>query len=83
MKLNKNKEINSESDGYLTGKLLVANPFLQDGQFTQSVIYVCGHDSNGAIGLIINKPIPDLTFKKLLIQLEIPKKCLGLKCLWM
>jgi len=71
MKLNKSKEDNSKSDGYLTGKLLVANPFLDDGQLTRSVIYVCGHDAHGAIGLIVNKPASDLTLKKLLIQLEI------------
>ena len=58
-------------DGYLTGKLLVAMPFLQEAQFVHSVIYVCGHDDQGAIGLIINKHIPNLTFKDLITQLHL------------
>ncbi len=59
------------SEGYLTGKLLVAMPFLENNQFSYSVIFVCGHDSQGAIGLVINKILPDLTFKELLSQLNI------------
>lgn len=46
-------------------------PFLQDVQFAHSVIYVCGHDAHGAIGLIINKHIPNLNFKDLLTQLHL------------
>ncbi len=58
-------------DGYLTGKLLVAMPFLQETQLIQSVIYICGHDNQGAIGLMINKHIPNLTFKDLITQLHL------------
>lgn len=56
---------------FLTGKLLVATPFLQESKFTHSVIYICGHDDQGAIGLIINKYIPNLNFKGLLDQLHL------------
>ncbi len=71
MKLEQKKTDKSRVDGYLTGKLLIANPFLEDVNFMQSVIYVCGHDSQGAIGLVINKPISDLTIKGLFTQLGI------------
>lgn len=71
MKLEQGKTDKSKVDGYLTGKLLVANPFLQDSSFVHSVVYVCGHDAHGAIGLAINKPITDLTAKGLFTQLGI------------
>jgi putative transcriptional regulator len=41
----------------LTGKLLVASPALQDGNFAWSVVYLCAHSDQGAFGLIINRPI--------------------------
>lgn len=72
MRLERHKTGHSSSlEGYLTGKLLVAMPFLEDDRFSYSVIFVCGHDSKGAIGLVINKILPDLTFKELLKQLNI------------
>lgn len=57
--------------GYLTGKLLVATPYLQEQRFHHSVIYVCGHDESGAMGLIVNKPLVSVSFKDLLDQIKI------------
>ncbi len=72
MRLERSKVENEGTpEGYLTGKLLVSMPFLEDSRFSYSVIFVCGHDSQGAIGLVINKILPDLTFKDLLNQLNI------------
>lgn len=59
------------TQGYLTGQILVSTPFMLDARFYQSVIYVCGHDENGAMGFIINKPLPSLMFTDLLDQLGI------------
>lgn len=56
---------------FLTGKLIIAMPFLEDQHFTQAVIYVCGHDQTGAMGLIINKPLSSVSFKDLLEQMSI------------
>ncbi|TMA11861.1 MAG: YqgE/AlgH family protein [Deltaproteobacteria bacterium] len=42
---------------YLTGQLLVATPEMSDPRFFQAVIYMVRHDKNGAMGLVINKPI--------------------------
>lgn len=63
------KEIHTE--GYLTGKLLVATPQIQDLRYSHAVIYICGHDKNGAMGLVVNRLIDSLTFKDLLEQLEV------------
>jgi putative transcriptional regulator len=57
----------------LSGKLLVAMPGMGDPRFEHSVILVCAHSAEGAMGLIVNKPVPDLSFKNLLDQLNIPR----------
>ena len=56
---------------HLDGKLLVAMPSMGDPRFDHSVIYVCAHSEDGAMGLIVNKPAPDLDFTELLEQLGI------------
>ena len=56
----------------LTGQLLIAMPGMGDPRFARSVIYVCAHSDDGAMGLIVNKPAPDVRFADLLAQLEIP-----------
>ncbi len=55
----------------LTGKLLIAMPGMGDPQFERSVIFMCAHSSQGAMGLIVNKPAPDISFRGLLDQLGI------------
>lgn len=54
----------------LTGKLLIAMPGMGDPRFDHSVIYLCSHSDDGAMGLIVNKPA-DLRIKALLSQLNI------------
>ncbi len=56
---------------YLTGQLLVAMPGLSDPRFAKSVIYMCAHNAEGAMGLVLNKQIESLTFPDLLTQLGI------------
>ena len=55
----------------LTGKLLIAMPGMGDLRFEHSVVFVCSHTKNGAMGLILNKPAKDVNFTDLLSQLEI------------
>jgi len=57
--------------GYLTGQLIIAMPKMSDPRFSKTVIYMCAHNSEGAMGLIINKLVDELTFSDLLKQLEI------------
>ena len=63
-----------ESEGYLTGQLLVAMPSMHDSRFAQTVIYMCVHSAEcaeGAMGLVVNRLVNELTFPQLLQQLEI------------
>jgi len=55
---------------HLDGKLLIAMPAMGDTRFERAVIYMCAHSDDGAMGLIVNKPAPDLRFSDLLEQLE-------------
>ncbi len=55
----------------LSGKLLIAMPGMGDPRFDHSVIYICAHSEEGAMGLIINQPAADLAFGDLLEQLDI------------
>lgn len=58
-------------DPYLTGQLLIAMPGIGDPRFDQTVIYLCAHSEDGAMGLVINREFDDLTFPDLLEQLNI------------
>lgn len=55
----------------LLNHFLIAMPSLSDPLFERSVVYVCEHNENGAMGLIDNKPIEDISVEGVLDQLEI------------
>ena len=55
----------------LSGKLLIAMPGMGDPRFDHSVVFLCAHSGDGAMGLIVNKPRPELTLADLLKQLKI------------
>jgi len=54
----------------LTNQFLIAMPGMGDGTFAGAVIYMCEHTENGALGLVINKPI-DITLKNLFEKVEL------------
>jgi putative transcriptional regulator len=56
---------------YLDGQLLIAMPGMSDPRFERSVIYVCAHSEQGAMGIIINKTTPMMSFGELLSQLDL------------
>jgi putative transcriptional regulator len=58
-------------DGYLTGQLLIAMPNMRDPRFARTVIFVCAHNADGAMGLVVNRLVGSVTFPDLLEQLEI------------
>lgn len=60
-----------EGGAYLTGQLLVAMPGIGDERFDKTVIYLCAHSDEGAMGLVVNREIDSLTFPDLLEQLNI------------
>src|SRR4029450_13002566 len=57
--------------GYLDGQLLIAMPAMGDPRFARSVIYLCAHSADGAMGIIINQRAPNISFTELLEQLNI------------
>src|SRR5579864_8990878 len=63
-----------QGESFLEGKLLIALPGMVDDRFAQTVIYMCAHSAKGAMGIVINKPIPGLSFAEVLKQLEIETK---------
>jgi putative transcriptional regulator len=60
-----------DTSTYLTGSLLISMPQMRDDRFTRSVVYICAHTSDGAMGLIINKIVESVSFPELLDQLNI------------
>lgn len=63
--------IQLDNDGYLTGHLLVAMPGIGDERFERSVLYLCAHSPEGAMGLMVNKLAEEIDFDELLEQLGV------------
>src|SRR3954468_1215014 len=57
--------------GYLDGQMLIAMPAMNDERFTRSLIYVCAHSSEGAMGIVVNQRAGNIKFPDLLVQLEV------------
>ncbi len=57
--------------GFLDGQMLVAMPGMTDERFARSVIYLCAHSEEGAMGIVINRPASKVRFPDLLVQLEV------------
>lgn len=66
-----NEETAREPDS-LAGKILIAMPGMEDKRFARSLVYLCAHSSDGAMGIILNQPAPSASsFAELLVQLDI------------
>ena len=59
------------SDFNLTHNFLVAMPSLQEGVFAGTLTYICEHNENGALGIVVNRPI-SLTLAAMFDQMSIP-----------
>ena len=66
-----NENPKSDDAPYLDGQLLVAMPSMPDERFARTVIYMCAHSEEGAMGLVINKKSKSVTFPELLVQLKV------------
>ena len=53
------------------GQFLIAMPSLRDGPFARSVVYMCAHREDGAMGIVINQRADEIEFARLLVQLDI------------
>ncbi|WP_188911428.1 YqgE/AlgH family protein [Aureimonas endophytica] len=63
----------ADESGSLEGHFLIAMPGMADERFARSVVYLCAHSANGAMGFIVNKAQP-ISFANLLAQLDIVKE---------
>jgi putative transcriptional regulator len=57
--------------GFLDGQMLIASPSMQDERFARSLIYVCAHSSEGAMGIVVNRPAANVRFPDLLVKLNV------------
>jgi putative transcriptional regulator len=56
----------------LQGSFLISTSKMPDPRFREKLIYMCGHTEEGAIGLVVNNPLPDITLDEILINANIP-----------
>ena len=64
-------EPENAENNYLSGQMLIAMPGMTDPRFEKSVIYICAHNEDGAMGLVVNRLIESMTFPEMLKQLDI------------
>jgi putative transcriptional regulator len=64
-------KVRTRPEGFLDGQLLIAMPSMADKRFARSVVYVCAHSGDGAMGIVINKLASEVSFRDLLVQLDI------------
>lgn len=67
----------NELSQYFAGHLLVAMPHMQDPRFKEAIIFMCGHDEQGAMGIVINKLIEAVSLEDLLEQLGLDPELPG------
>ena len=65
------KRIDPPPPTSLEGQFLIAMPSLREGPFARSVVYICAHREDGAMGLVINQKAEAIEFADLLVQLDI------------
>jgi len=61
----------STARGFLDGQMLIASPAMQDERFARSLIYMCAHSSEGAMGIVVNRPAANIRFPDLLVKLNV------------
>lgn len=71
LKSSQTKTADSPAQGYLDGQLLIAMPVMEDERFARTVIYICAHSAEGAMGIVVNRPAGSIDFPGLLKQLDI------------
>ena len=57
--------------GFLDGQMLIAMPAMSDERFSRTVVYICAHSSEGAMGIVVNQAASNVTFPDLLVQLDV------------
>ncbi|MEM6615299.1 MAG: YqgE/AlgH family protein [Pseudomonadota bacterium] len=60
-----------EQGRFLDGNLLIAMPGMADPRFARTLVYICAHSSDGAMGLVVNQLAEKMSFRQLISQLDI------------
>jgi putative transcriptional regulator len=71
MRLKKKSTKSDKTRGYLDGQMLIAMPAMGDERFERSLIYICAHSDEGAMGIVVNQVAGNINFPDLLVQLEV------------
>src|SRR6201984_3228235 len=71
MKLPRATSGKNRGRGDLDGQMLIAMPAMLDDRFSRSLIYICAHSSEGAMGIVVNHPAPNINFSDLLVKLNV------------
>jgi putative transcriptional regulator len=51
--------------------MLIAMPAMMDERFARSLVYICAHSAEGAMGIVVNHPAPNINFPDLLVKLDV------------
>jgi putative transcriptional regulator len=62
MKISRRSNEEPTARGYLDGQMLIAMPAMSDERFARTVIYVCAHSTEGAMGIVVNQPAQNIKF---------------------
>lgn len=65
------KTMTKDDRPYLDGQMLIAMPNIGDPRFERSLIYICAHTDQGAMGIVVNKAAEDISFPDLLERLNV------------
>lgn len=65
------KSLQAQPNGWLAGQMLIAMPSMPDPRFARTVVLVCSHGPEGAMGLVVNRLFGEINFQGLLKQLKI------------
>jgi putative transcriptional regulator len=71
MRLGDKRKKSDKGRGYLDGQMLIAMPVMNDERFERTLIYVCAHSDEGAMGIVVNQVAGNINFPDLLVQLEV------------
>ena len=64
-------DVSNDTQSSLAGHLLIATSVVQNSCFNRSVIYLCAHNTEGAMGIIVNYPVENIGIKDIFEQLDI------------
>ena len=64
-------QVADSTRGFLDGQMLIASPSMSDERFARSVVYMCAHSSEGAMGIVINRAAANISFPDLLVKLNV------------